>query len=175
MPVSATANQPSRLNLPFLIKMAGVASIIVIAGAAFTSRYHLGYDSQEVKCIGNYSFFLVDRKDTQLTRGNIYAFSAEGVEPYFDDGTQFVKILVGLPGDHIQITDDERVLVNGEDVGGGLILAEDLGLTTDGFVGEAVLEEGHYWFMGETPYSFDSRYWGTVTEEQIIGKARPLI
>jgi len=65
--------------------------------------------------------------------------------------------------------------VNDELVGEGLILAEEIGGTPADFAGETVLDEGTYWFMGETPYSFDSRYWGTVSEEQIIGQARPII
>ncbi|WP_444679545.1 signal peptidase I [Halomonas sp. E19] len=159
----------------FVAKMGVVATLIFATGYAFVSRYHFGIDSQEVKCIGDYSLFLVDRHDKDLQRGNIYAFSAQGVEPYFDEGTQMVKILRGLPGDHVRITESGDVFVNDELVGEGLILAEEVGANPADFAGETILEEGSYWFMGETPYSFDSRYWGTVSEEQIIGQARPII
>lgn len=159
----------------FVAKMGVVAALILTTGYTFASRYHFGLDTQEVKCIGDYSLFLVDRKDRDLQRGNIYAFSAQGVEPYFDEGTQMVKILRGVPGDHVRITEQGDVFVNDELVGEGLILAEEIGGTPADFAGETVLDEGTYWFMGETPYSFDSRYWGTVSEEQIIGQARPII
>jgi conjugal transfer pilin signal peptidase TrbI len=31
-----------------------------------------------------------------------------------------------------------------------------------------------YWVMGDQPKSFDSRYWGVVYQQQIIGKAYAL-
>jgi len=164
-----------RARRKFLVKMAITAVAIIMAIYAFTSRYHIGLDTQEVKCIGNYSFFLVDRGDLGLEKGNLYAFEARRVAPYFDEGTQMVKILLGVPGDHVAITEDANVIVNGEQVATGLALAKDLDIDPSTFMGETVLEEGHYWFMGESSVSFDSRYWGTVLEEQVIGRAYPLI
>tara|TARA_R110002051_G_scaffold325827_2_gene431772 strand:- start:2629 stop:3192 length:564 start_codon:yes stop_codon:yes gene_type:complete len=172
---SATSKSFWKMRRPLLIKMAVTAAVITAAGYAFTVRYHIGLDTQEVKCIGNYSFFLVDRHNTTLERGSIYAFEARGVAPYFDEGTHMVKILLGVPGDHVAITEDAVIMVNGEEVATGLALAEDLGVDPAAFMGETVLKEGHYWFMGESGVSFDSRYWGTVHEEQVIGRAYPLI
>lgn len=164
-----------RARRPVLLKMAIFASAITLAGYAFTARYHIGLDTQEVKCIGNYSFFLVDRDNTELERGGIYAFEARRVAPYFAEGTQMVKVLLGLPGDHVAIGEDGDIIINGERVASGLPLAEDLGIDPSSFMGETVLQEGHYWFMGESGVSFDSRYWGTVEEEQVIGRAYPII
>ncbi|NDG89011.1 MAG: S26 family signal peptidase, partial [Gammaproteobacteria bacterium] len=28
-----------------------------------------------------------------------------------------------------------------------------------------------YWAMGDQPKSFDSRYWGVVYQQQVVGKA----
>lgn len=164
-----------RQRRKLLIKMAVYATTLTVAGFAFTARYHVGLDTQEVKCIGNYTFFLVDRGNTVLERGGIYSFEARGVAPYFAEGTQMVKVLLGVPGDHIAINEDAQVTINGERVASGLPLSEDLGADPSNFMGEMVLQEGHYWFMGESGVSFDSRYWGTVEEEQIIGRAYPII
>lgn len=159
----------------YLVKMGVVAIAIVGIGAAFVSRYHIGLDTQEIKCIGNYTFFLVDRGNKTLERDAIYAFEANNVQPYFADGTQMVKILKGLPGDHVAITDRGEVIINGETVASNMALLMDLGGDISQFTGETVLEEGQYWFMGESAFSFDSRYWGTVEEEQVIGRSYPLI
>lgn len=172
---SATSKSFWKMRRRLFLKMAVTAAVITVAGYAFTTRYHIGLDTQEVKCIGNYSFFLVDRGNTTLERGSIYAFEARGVAPYFKEGTQMVKILLGVPGDHVAITENSVVKVNGEEVATGLALAEDLGVDSAAFMGETVLQEGQYWFMGESNVSFDSRYWGTVQEEQVIGRAYPLI
>lgn len=159
----------------FLVKMALVAVTITALGAAFTSRFHFGIDSQQIRCFYDHRFFLVDRQDHQMHRGEIYAFSSRGLAPFFDDGTQVVKILVALPGDHVEVTTTGEVKVNGEVLAKGLHWAEALGREVADFAGKAVLPEGAYWFMGETPESFDSRYWGSVKEEQIIGRAYPLL
>ncbi|TDX26799.1 conjugal transfer pilin signal peptidase TrbI [Modicisalibacter xianhensis] len=159
----------------FLIKMALVAAAIFAVGAAFTSRFHFGIDSQQIRCFYDHRFFLVDRKDHDMHRGEIYAFSSRGLAPFFDDGTQVVKILVALPGDHVEVTETGDVKVNGETLAKGLHWAEALGRHVSDFAGNTILPEGAYWFMGETPESFDSRYWGSVNEEQIIGRAYPIL
>lgn len=158
----------------FLLKLAATAALIIAAGMAFTSRYHLGIDTQQVKCIPGVTFYLVDKKDTVLERNAIYAFSAKGLAPFFDDGTEVVKYLRGLPGDHIEITSDEAVIINGAEVASGLVLAGALHRDPADFRGKTKLAENAYWFMGESAMSFDSRYWGSVSKEQIIGRAYPL-
>ncbi|MCB6146779.1 S26 family signal peptidase (plasmid) [Providencia rettgeri] len=33
---------------------------------------------------------------------------------------------------------------------------------------------GHIWLMGRTKVSFDSRYWGVLPIENVIGRAYPI-
>lgn len=158
----------------FLIKASIVLVVLVIAGLAFVDRYRIGIDTQLVKCIPGYTFYLIDRKDRSLEKGAIYSFAARGLDPFYEDGTQMVKFLRGQPGDRIKIHEQGNIYVNDELVGFGLVHAEQLGMTAENFVGEATLQEGSYWFMGTSDESFDSRYWGTVSDEQIIGRAYPI-
>ena len=88
----------------------------------------------------------------------------------FADGTHMVKILVGLPGDRIEIT-PERTMVNGVEVATGLDLAERLGQTPDAFARAFVVPEGEYFGVGKSDSSFDSRYFGLIKREQVLGKA----
>jgi conjugal transfer pilin signal peptidase TrbI len=85
-----------------------------------------------------------------------------------------VKILTAMPGDAVEVN-EWQIIINGKPVGEGLPLAKELHLPEQHFYGKSVLEDGHYWFMGRSPLSFDSRYWGAVEDEQIIGRAYPLI
>lgn len=158
----------------FALKALLTLAILWLAGSAFASRYRIGFDPQEVKCLPGYSVYLIDLKDRELQRDAVYAFSARGLDPLFKDGTQMVKILRGLPGDTVEVTEQHRVLVNGSLVGEGLYLAERLKVPESRFYGRATLGEDNYWFMGTSPLSFDSRYWGTVKHEQVIGRAYPL-
>ena len=158
----------------FIVKSGVVLVLIITAGLAFADRYRIGIDRQLVKCIPGYTFYLIDTKDTELKRDAIYSFSAEGLEPVYEDGTLMVKYLRGKPGDHVEISKEKNVYVNGEYHGYGLKHAEKLGQPEEAFFGEATLGEDSYWFMGTSSESFDSRYWGTVKHDQIIGRAYPL-
>jgi len=138
------------------------------------SRYRIGIDNQVEKCLPGYTFFLVDKWDHKLERGKIYSFHARHMEPLFKDGTRMVKILRGLPGDSVEIDRDLRIRINSQEIAQGLPLAQKLGASESAFQGKTTLAHNTYWFMGESPMSFDSRYWGVVAQEQIIGRAYPL-
>jgi len=159
----------------FGVKAAVTLLILWAAGTAFASRYRIGIDPQQEKCLPGYSVFLIDLKDQRLEKGAAYAFHAKNMQPFYQDGTRMVKILRGLPGDQVEITDGQDIRVNTQVVGKGLRLAQQLHLAESHFYGRTTLKEGHYWFMGKSPVSFDSRYWGTVSDEQIIGRAYPLL
>lgn len=158
----------------FCVKAGIALAIIWVAGVAFADRYRIGIDPQVVKCIPGYSVYLIDKKDRGLKRDAIYAFSARGLQPFYEDGTQMLKYLRGLPGDLVEIRTHGNIYVNDEFHGYGLVHAEALHKPIDAFLGQATLEPGNYWFMGTSNQSFDSRYWGTVQDDQIIGRAYPL-
>jgi conjugal transfer pilin signal peptidase TrbI len=160
---------------PRFCAKAGLALLVIwVAGTAFASRYRIGVDEQVVKCIPGYSVYLIDKKDKELTRGATYVFSARGLQPFYADGTEMVKYLRGLPGDRVEIRELGNIYINDDYMGYGLVHAEAMNRRPDSFVGNAVLEPGNYWFMGTSNQSFDSRYWGTVRDDQIIGRAYPL-
>ena len=81
-----------------------------------------------------------------------------------------VKILVGLPGDHVEVTLD-RTTVNDVVVARGLHLAERFGQPPEAFARSFIVPEGHYFGVGKSDNSFDSRYFGLIKQEQVIGKA----
>lgn len=158
---------------PFAIK-AGVFLVLLGLVALFFTRFSIGYDPQDVRCFPDHSVYLIDKKDRKLNRNSLYAFKGKGMEPLLKDGTRMLKQLKGLPGDTVEIDAMENITVNGELIANGLPLAEKLAKTPAFFTGKGQLKAGTYWFMGEINESFDSRYWGTVTDEQIIGRAYPL-
>ncbi len=84
----------------------------------------------------------------------------------------FIKRVIGLPGETVQIIDgkvyiDDKELK--EDVYGITDYIEYAGIAED----PITLEDGEYFCMGDNrPVSFDSRYKevGPVTEDEIVGK-----
>lgn len=114
-----------------------------------------------------------------------------------DPSTDYIKRVIGEPGDRIGYY-DKIVYVNGKpmpqmpvgqyigqgsnaSMSGAEIRVENLTgknhsilirRRTPGVEGEFIVPEGHYFMMGDNrDNSNDSRYWGTVPEENLVGKA----
>ncbi|TNH15771.1 signal peptidase I [Halomonas sp. BL6] len=110
-----------------------------------------------------------------------------------EPSVNFIKRVVGLPGDRIRY-EGKQLYVNGEPVSKALIeegpmrspqqllLEEELGDVSHFIYNnprdpgpqmrEVVVPQGHYFMMGDNrDHSNDSRYWGFVPEENIVGRA----
>lgn len=126
-------------------------------------------------------------------RGEVMVF----IPPH--DHRYFIKRVIGLPGDTIQY-ENKLLYVNGESVSvdvigsveiemsngmsqSGILLNEKLGMvqhqaqiidtpSRNGGRTVWVVPDGHYFMMGDNrDNSADSRVWGAVPEENIVGKA----
>lgn len=114
-----------------------------------------------------------------------------------DESINYIKRVVGLPGDQIEYQDKTLTIngrkvvqqpapddvldetVNGDEFMNHLI--EELGGTNHSILKDSdkpstsmrfSVPEGHYFVMGDNrDYSNDSRYWGFVPEDNIIGQA----
>jgi signal peptidase I len=131
-------------------------------------------------------------------RGDIVIFSTHGI-PQLQQDTHYIKRLIGLPGDRVQIGDDRHVRINGvrldastphfENVyafngppreshysgHANYYLHPEMGkVPVPMFPDESrVLEvrPRHFLVMGDnTMNSFDSRYWGDFPEEKVVGR-----
>lgn len=112
-----------------------------------------------------------------IERGDIIVFRYP-----LDPNTDYVKRVIGLPGDVVEIH-DKKVTVNGVQLDEPYVLHEDLQIYPD----QPALPEpfrsrdqlrptrvppGEYFAMGDNrDRSSDSRYWGTVPRSMIKGRA----
>ncbi|MBN1189536.1 MAG: signal peptidase I [Dehalococcoidales bacterium] len=88
------------------------------------------------------------------------------VRPPVETNTEYVKRLIGLPGDTVEI-DDGKLYLNGIPLDEPY-LKEDI---KSGF-SPYVVPEGRYFLMGDNRnHSNDSRRGWTVTRQDIVGKA----
>ena len=95
------------------------------------------------------------------------------VFPYqYKEDTYFIKRIIGMPGETVQITDKGEILINGEELveSYGREVIKDPGLASD----PITLGEDEYFVMGDNRnYSKDSRFpdVGNIRRADIIGKA----
>ena len=81
-----------------------------------------------------------------------------------DPGKDYIKRMIGLPGDHIEVKDGE--LYNGEKIDEPW-LHEPMQ-----YSGEWDVKEGEYFVLGDNRnHSSDSHVWGGVPRENLIGNA----
>jgi conjugal transfer pilin signal peptidase TrbI len=148
---------------------------IVVIGHGLTQRYSIGIDDQKELCLeGDHRWYLIDRWERSFAENDLMAFEGDTrVEPFFQKAQTFIKRVKGLPGQTVDQQGDV-IRVNREGVGRGFPLMTHPGIGNA--VGESPfrLQPMTYWVMGDQPKSFDSRYWGVVYQQQIIGKAYAL-
>ena len=92
----------------------------------------------------------------------------------YQSNTDYIKRIIGLPGETVQIMEDGSIYINGEKLeesyGREVIKPETIGRAAD----PIVLEEDEYFVMGDNRNnSSDSRtdMVGNIKREDIIGKA----
>lgn len=161
----------------------GAALAVLLGATVFFMHgwgYRIGVDAQrlagEPACLPNY-LFLWSRADGTPPKKGDYIVA---LMPQTDlgvggrKGDRIIKIVMGMPGDKIRIEGTE-LWINEEHTD-RLWLAKSLpGKEVGDFDTEMVLGEHQYFLMGTTHESFDSRYWGPVSREAIIGTATPLL
>ena len=91
-----------------------------------------------------------------------------------DLSTYFIKRIVGLPGERIVIKDN-KITVYNQTTSRGFVLDESYlpkSVYTNGDE-EFKLKDGQYLTLGDNrSYSFDSRSWGPLLKDDIIGLVR---
>ncbi|MBK7141658.1 MAG: signal peptidase I [bacterium] len=108
-------------------------------------------------------------------RGDVIVFVWPG-----DNVTKFVKRCVGLPGDTVSMV-DKQLFINGRpEVTAATVKHVDANTqkSPDGIkptrdnMEPFIIPDGYYYFLGDNrDNSSDSRFWGPVSSELILGKA----
>ena len=160
-----------RAAISLALKMALIVLAFICAGKWFASRYVIGVDRQVETSIPGSRLFVIDTTDVTVDRRfEKVAFYARGLEPWFENGMQMIKLVLGLPGDRVSIR-VEGVWINGSKVLDGLPLVEPLGLARSNVEHEYTLADGEYFVGGYHPKSYDSRYFGPIHQSQVRGTA----
>ena len=99
-------------------------------------------------------------------RGDIIVFDYPG-NPTDD----YVKRIIGLPGDTVSISEDGRVVVNGRELVEPYLSTMG-GVPYRGRTGTWTVSEGEYFVLGDNRNSSsDSRSWGNLNADYVVGQA----
>lgn len=103
-----------------------------------------------------------DFKFRNPERGEIIVFKSPD-----KDGKDFVKRCVGLPGEKVELKDG-IVFINDQ-----ALIFPNVNIQRDHFnYGPVIIPANNYFMLGDNrPYSRDSRFWGFVPHEDLVGKA----
>lgn len=145
-----------------------LAAAIWLAVNVTTARYVVEGISMEPSL--HTGQFLIINKLAYLLgnpqRGDIVVFDYPG-----NTSDDYVKRIIGMPGDVVSIDNNGQVVINGEPINEPY-LSEDAQQALFQYQGEWNVPDDAYFVMGDNRgSSSDSRTWGTLGEEFIIGKA----
>lgn len=168
----------SLLFEPFSIPAVSMSPSINVGDHVVVSK--IGYGNYGSYGIKLYKTKVDNRKKPK--RGEVFVFKP----PHKD--TTFVKRVIGLPGDEIMIY-NKRIIINGNYIGTKFLTSSgDYKVYTENLDSEnykvkfrsekekrrefyTKVPDGHYFVLGDNrDNSSDSRYWGPVKAEDIIGK-----
>lgn len=117
----------------------------------------------------NGNYLVIDEVSYRLedpARGDVVVFRYPNNPAIF-----YIKRIIGLPGETVRITKGEVTIAKTD--GTELVLPEPYVVAEDAtYTFERMLNEGEYFVMGDNrPKSSDSRVWGPLPEENIMGRA----
>lgn len=122
-------------------------------------------------------------KQAKIHRGSVVVFDANGVDPQVSVKTEYVKRVIGLPGDTVEAKNG-NLYVNGKKVDQSYISKSERSSGTGTWTLHSISQEnswvlhngaykvpkGEYFVLGDhRSVSNDSRYWGFVPKSEIVG------
>ncbi len=135
-----------------------IAQPFVVSGASMDPTF------------GNGQYLIVDELSYRFQnpdRGDVIVF-----EPPIDPERYYIKRIIGLPGETIEIRDNSVIIKNNE-YPEGFVLSEPFVYAGNEKVDNLslTLKKDQYFVMGDNrKASSDSRVWGPITKKAIVGK-----
>jgi len=167
-------NQKSKSNWQSfweLVRFALIAIIIVVPIRMFIAQPFIVSGSSMVPTFQDGQYLVVDEISYILgtpKRDDVVVFRDPSNTKIF-----FIKRIIGLPGETVDVKSDKNeVTITNKEHPNGFKLNQSFIVNTGGIDGHMVLGNNEYYVMGDNrPASSDSRYWGVVPKDLMIGRA----
>lgn len=156
------------------LKVALIFTFLVSLISYGSSRYTVLPDKQIGARSTPYKLFIVDTWNTSIELGELVVFKAERASPIIPEGQYVVKFVQGMPGELVLIKDG-NVSIQGRQISPiPLQQAEYFEKELKEFDAEYLIPDNSFFAMGTHARSYDSRYWGPVNFDQVVGVAYPV-
>ena len=182
--------QPWRSIVDWVVTIAGAVGIVLLIKAFVVNPYRIPSSSMEPTlhcarpaqgCEARFSDRVLANRFiyhfTSPKRGDIVVFDTPpAAQVKCGAGGTFVKRIIGLPGDHLQVKvlrGNGYVFIDGRQLKEPYIQLQRRAPATPYPAGGGVftVPRGQYFMMGDNrSQSCDSRFWGTVPRDSISGK-----
>lgn len=149
-----------------------VAGTLLILGCLFTGMSFYGVSIALNQTGSQPNWLLLVLWGRPFGRGDLVAFRFPGSR-YYGDGILFAKQVRGMPGDNLEIRDDRTFWLNGALLD-TVRAADSKGEPVTPFYYRGKIPDGSYFLYAAAPKSYDSRYFGLIGKERIVGKVIPL-
>ncbi|HRH31293.1 MAG TPA: signal peptidase I [Candidatus Paceibacterota bacterium] len=152
-----------------LIKFCLISLAIVLPFRLFVAQPFIVSGLSMFPTFDNGQYLIVDELSYRFQspeRGDVIIF-------HFPNNTKeyFIKRIIGLPGETVSIVGGKVKIVNAENPEGFLLTEpyiEDKLSDTEA----TILDDSHYYVMGDNrDASYDSRSWGSLSKDLIVGRA----
>lgn len=190
MSLAGWGRMSPRARLAWVLQATAALALVQVGLQTFQDRYRLGIDPQAETSLTDAAgrparLYLVELQRREVGRGDLVAVrppararqllreAGIGFPSPMLPGRLFAKRVAAVAGDTVAVR-PEGVWVNGRQVAGPLVLAGTLRKPPEAFARTYRLGAGELFLLGSSPASFDSRYWGPVGREAVIGRVRVL-
>ncbi|XOU93984.1 MAG: signal peptidase I [Candidatus Kerfeldbacteria bacterium] len=154
-----------------LVKIVLIALVVIIPIRYFLFQpFYVRGASMEPNYYDN-EYLIVDEITYRFTdpeRGDVVVVKVPEKKSDY-----LIKRIIGLPGETVEIKDGDIIIHNNENINGFLLSESYLkdGMITSGYKKEEIGEEEYYLMGDNRPVSLDSRSFGPLNGDNIIGRA----
>lgn len=175
------SSQTAKSGFGFAIKVSVTLTLCLSFWIYVSERYTLGIDDQKDRCLP-YRFFLIDGwqrpSAADLERGEMIAVHLrEAQRPanarWTTDTIMVKRAVASHPGTIARVRRDGITFQSGTETwthGTALETAARLGHKVEDYERDYVLQPGQFFFMGDAPHTYDSRYYGPLDDTMITGR-----
>lgn len=149
--------------------------VLMLALASFVFREAIIYNGSNSMPIG----FYVRAANEDIRVGAVVTAYARTVSPeyaearaFVDPTDRFIKWVAADTGDEV-CAQGQQIIINGVPAV-RRAMQDGAGRTLPRWDGCVTLDANHVFLLGETPDSFDGRYWGPIDRQDIEAVWRPL-